>query len=125
MVGAISNGVDGNRESHFRGFTAKLEQLFTIHVEDAAIVSFANIRLEHCCRMWTQCAVHKHFDRADAKPVIAETRAETKLVRLVKQFHRDIFEHAQLELPLFMKLLERHKGIAPVKIVDASQAHFP
>ncbi len=125
MVGAIANRVDGQTEPHLCSFSSILEELLAVHIENATIIFFADIRLEHRGRMRTKRAVHEDLDRADPKPVIAKACAEAQLICLVEQFHRDVLKHAELELSLFMKLLQRHEGIAAIEVVDARQAHLP
>src|SRR5688572_22896347 len=88
MVGAVTDRVDSEAETNLRGFSPMLEEFFAIHVEDAAIILFADIRLEHRGGVRTEGTVHKNLDRADAKPVIAEACAQTQLLGLIEQFNR-------------------------------------
>src|SRR5690242_8659741 len=106
MVGPIANGVDCESKPYLRSLASKLEELLTVHIEDATIVAFADVWLEHRRSMRSKRAIHEHFDGTDPQPVIPEASAESKLVGLVQQLHRDVLEHTQLQPPLFMKLLE-------------------
>src|SRR5215207_2249962 len=118
VIGAVADGMDGHGEPRLRSFAPVLKKFLAIHVKDASVILFAEVRLEHRSGMWTQRAVHERFDRANPQPVIAEACTETNVIYLIEQLYRHIFEHTQFELALRMKLLQRHKRIAPVKIVD-------
>src|SRR5262249_23480325 len=108
-----------------RGFASIFEKLLAIHVEGAAILLFTNVRLEHGGRVRTESPVHKRFDRANAQPIVAETSAQPKLISLIEQFDREVFEYTQLEFSLRMKLLQCHERIASIKIMHASQSQLP
>ena len=71
--------------------------------------SFTDIRLEHRGGVRTERAIHEDFDGANAQPVIAEARAQTKLICLIEQFNGNVLEHAQFEFALRMKLLQCHE----------------
>src|SRR6476620_6901744 len=100
MIGAIANGVNGHSQAYLRGLPSMLEKFLAIHVEDATIIFFANIRLEHRGSVGTERSIHKRFDRTDAQPIIAEAGAQTKLISLIEQFYGEVFEDPQLESSL-------------------------
>ena len=63
------------------GLPAMLKQLLRIHVEDAAILTLAKIRLKHRSGVGTERTIHKRFDVADAQ------RAEVAERRQVRAIH--------------------------------------
>src|ERR1044071_1474050 len=72
MIGTIADGVDRHPKAYLCGFTPVFEQLLAVHVEDAAILVFTNIRLEHRSSVRTEGTIHKRFDRAYPPPVLTE-----------------------------------------------------
>src|SRR5690349_14834366 len=125
MIGAIADGVDSHAKAHLCSFTSMLEKFLAIHVENTAIIFFAKIRLEHGGSMRAKCAIHKRLDGTNPQPIITKARSQAKLIGLVEQFYREVLEYTQLEPALRVELLQRHKRITAIKIVNAGQAHLP
>src|SRR5512133_370992 len=88
VIGAVPNGMDGESKSYLCGFTSMFEELLAIHVEDAAVLPFANVWLEHRCRVRTEGAIHEHFDIANMEHIVTKATAQTQLESLIQQFHR-------------------------------------
>lgn len=125
VIGAVAEGMDGHAQAGLCRAAAQLEELLTIHVEDAEIFGFIQIRLKHGCRARAQRAVHEGFDRSDPQPVVAKADAQAEIRGVLQALHRDIFIHAQSEFTVRVQVLQGHEGSAAVKIVDARQAHAP
>ena len=89
MIGAVANGMDGHAQANLRGFAAVFEKFLAIHVENAAVVLFACIRLEHGGGVRTERAIHEDFDGADAEHSSPKPAAQTEFVGLIEQFQRE------------------------------------
>src|SRR5215204_2392850 len=118
MIGAVTNRVDGQSESNLRGFASVFKELLTIHVQDAAVLTFTDIGFEHRGGVWAKRAIHEHFDVANTKHVITEAVTQSKLIGLVEQFNGKILKHAQFEFIFRTELLQSHERIAAIKVMD-------
>ena len=97
MIGAVTDGVDGHAESGLRGFAAMFEEFFAVHVEDAAIIFFANIRSEHRGSMRTERAIHKSFDGAEPEHLVAEAGANAGVLHGLQRLVLHILGHLGAE----------------------------
>src|SRR6266516_1322849 len=95
MIRSIPNRMDCETQPHLRGFAPVLEEFLAIHVEDAAVLAFADIGLEHCRRMRSEGTIHKYFNITNVQHVIYKTSTQTQFECLIKQFDWKIFKYAQ------------------------------
>ena len=125
MVGPVANRMHRHTQSDVGSRASKLEQLLAVDIQDASVSRFGVVWIKHRCRARTEGTVHEDLDGADPQMIITKPSAQTEVARLSEELDWNALRNTEFEPALEPKLLERHKAVAAIEIVDRRQAEFP